>query len=114
MSGVIYASPLARARDTAAPVARSRDLEIRLDEDLLEFDSGDVAGSVRADVKVRLRRDHLTTSTGTVRATGRWNSTPARSWRPLCLASQHPELSSDTAAAAAALLAAADDLLETS
>jgi len=57
---VIYASPLARARETSAPLARSRGLGVRLDDDLLEFDFGTLSGSSRAEVKLPLRRRHLT------------------------------------------------------
>lgn len=56
----IYASPLTRARDTAAPTARTRGLDIGLDDDLLEFDYGDLAGTSRATTKVPLRRAYLT------------------------------------------------------
>jgi len=180
MSGVIYASPLARARDTAAPVARSRDLEIRLDEDLLEFDSGDLAGqwldaaaSVGTDGLERYGPQQMLPDLANWCAVisaadpalgahaaelvrGLRDDPPSGRTQGLLqlsfsvnhlvdlgdgpgvldwdgprhgplelgagaflatlvrLASQHPELSSDTAAAAAAPLAAADDLLETS
>lgn len=57
----VYASPLARARDTALAVAGRHGLEVRLDDDLLEFDYGRFEGSSRAETKVRLRREHLTT-----------------------------------------------------
>lgn len=57
----IYASPLGRAHATASPLARASGIEVQLDDDLLEFDFGAASGSSRAEVKLRLRRDHLTT-----------------------------------------------------
>lgn len=57
----IYASPLRRAMDTAAAVARARGLEVLPTPDLLEFDYGDFSGSIRSEVKLKLRRDHLLT-----------------------------------------------------
>jgi len=40
----IYSSPLERARETAAPIARARRLPIRIDRGLLECDFGDWTG----------------------------------------------------------------------
>ncbi|MGB8859634.1 MAG: MSMEG_4193 family putative phosphomutase [Ilumatobacteraceae bacterium] len=41
----IYASPLERARETAAPIARARNLKVRIDKGLLECDFGDWTGA---------------------------------------------------------------------
>ena len=41
----IYASPLERARETAAPIAAARDLKVRIDKGLLECDFGDWTGA---------------------------------------------------------------------
>jgi broad specificity phosphatase PhoE len=57
----IYASPLVRARDTAEPTARAHDLSVQIDEDLLELDFGAFSGSLRSEVKVKLRKDYLYT-----------------------------------------------------
>ena len=40
----IYASPLERARETAAPIAAARTLRVRIDRGLLECDFGDWTG----------------------------------------------------------------------
>ena len=39
-AGALYASPLQRARHTAEPIAAALDLELRIEEDLREFDLG--------------------------------------------------------------------------
>jgi probable phosphomutase (TIGR03848 family) len=44
----VYASPLERTRETAAPIARARDLKVVTDRGLLECDFGDWTG---ADLK---------------------------------------------------------------
>ena len=41
----IYASPLERARETAAPIARSTGLKVKIDKGLLEADFGDWTGA---------------------------------------------------------------------
>ncbi len=41
----IYASPLERARETAAPIAAARGLRVKLDKGLLECDFGDWTGA---------------------------------------------------------------------
>ena len=41
----IYASPLERARETAAPIAAARNLKVRIDKGLLECDFGDWTGA---------------------------------------------------------------------
>ena len=40
----IYASPLERARETAAPIARARGLAVRIERDLSDIDIGDWTG----------------------------------------------------------------------
>ncbi len=40
----IYASPLERARETAAPIAAARGLKVRIDRGLLELDIGEWTG----------------------------------------------------------------------
>ena len=41
----IYASPLERARETAAPIAAARNMKVRIDKGLLECDFGDWTGA---------------------------------------------------------------------
>lgn len=41
----IYASPLERARETAAPIAAARKMKVRIDRGLLECDFGDWTGA---------------------------------------------------------------------
>jgi probable phosphoglycerate mutase len=41
----IYASPLERARETAAPIAAARSMKVRIDKGLLECDFGDWTGA---------------------------------------------------------------------
>src|SRR5207253_672776 len=41
----VYASPLERTRETAAPIARARGLRVQLDKGLLECDYGDWTGA---------------------------------------------------------------------
>jgi probable phosphoglycerate mutase len=41
----VYASPLERARETAAPIAAARGLKVRIDRGLLECDFGDWTGA---------------------------------------------------------------------
>jgi probable phosphomutase (TIGR03848 family) len=48
----VYASPLERARETAAPIARAHDLRVRRDKGLLECDFGDWTG---ADLKALVK-----------------------------------------------------------
>jgi len=40
----VYASPLERARETAAPIAKAKGLRVRIDKGLLECDFGDWTG----------------------------------------------------------------------
>jgi probable phosphoglycerate mutase len=41
----VYASPLERARETAAPIATARGLKVKIDKQLLECDFGDWTGA---------------------------------------------------------------------
>jgi broad specificity phosphatase PhoE len=41
----VYASPLERARETAAPIAAARGLKVQIDKGLLECDFGDWTGA---------------------------------------------------------------------
>jgi probable phosphoglycerate mutase len=43
--GAIYASPLERARETAAPIAAARGQKVKIDKGLLECDFGDWTGA---------------------------------------------------------------------
>ncbi len=46
----IYASPLERARETAAPVGKACDLKVTIDKGLLECDFGDWTGGLLKDL----------------------------------------------------------------
>jgi probable phosphoglycerate mutase len=46
----VYASPLERARETAAPIARARGLRVRSERGLLECDFGEWTGSALKDL----------------------------------------------------------------
>jgi probable phosphomutase (TIGR03848 family) len=46
----IYASPLERARETAAPIGKARGLKVGIDKGLLECDFGDWTGSLLKDL----------------------------------------------------------------
>jgi probable phosphomutase (TIGR03848 family) len=46
----IYASPLERARETAAPIGKARGLKVVIDKGLLECDFGDWTGSLLKDL----------------------------------------------------------------
>ncbi|MCD9625092.1 MSMEG_4193 family putative phosphomutase [Rhabdothermincola salaria] len=47
----VYASPLERTRETAAPIARARRLRVRTDKGLLECDFGEWTGKKLADLR---------------------------------------------------------------
>ena len=49
----IYCSPLERARETAAPIARVRDLALRIDRGLMEADTGEWTGKSLARLRWR-------------------------------------------------------------
>ncbi|MCA1845065.1 MAG: histidine phosphatase family protein [Actinobacteria bacterium] len=46
----VVASPLARALETAAPIASATDCDVRVDDDLIDRDYGPWAGKTHADV----------------------------------------------------------------
>jgi probable phosphomutase (TIGR03848 family) len=54
----VYASPLERTRETAAPIARARDLKVVTDRGLLECDFGDWTG---ADLKALRKKPEWNT-----------------------------------------------------
>ena len=54
----IYASPLERARETAAPIAAARGLKVQIDRGLLECDFGDWTG---AELKALMKLPEWTT-----------------------------------------------------
>ena len=47
----VYSSPLLRARETAAPIARARQLAVRVDPGLIECDFGEWTGAKLADLR---------------------------------------------------------------
>lgn len=49
-TAAVYASPLERTRETAAPIARALDLRVRRDKGLLECDFGDWTGKQLAQL----------------------------------------------------------------
>lgn len=49
----LYASPLRRARQTAACIARETGLEIQLADELMEFNNGLIAGKSREEVRTK-------------------------------------------------------------
>jgi len=49
----LYASPLLRARQTAACIARETGLEIQLADELMEFNNGLIAGRSREEVRTK-------------------------------------------------------------
>lgn len=57
----IYASPLQRARDTAAPLALQHTLNVEVRPALLEIDYGDLQGLVKGAHAFSLRREYLHT-----------------------------------------------------
>lgn len=54
----IYCSPLSRARDTAAPLARARALPVHTRPELQEIDYGHYQGLLKGDQPLKLRHDH--------------------------------------------------------
>jgi probable phosphomutase (TIGR03848 family) len=46
----IYASPLERAKETAAPIGKARSMKVRIDKGLLECDFGDWTGGLLKDL----------------------------------------------------------------
>lgn len=60
--GLIFSSPLSRARNTAEPLATRLDLPIVLEPALIEIDFGVLEGKSKADLRLKLRKTHLTES----------------------------------------------------
>lgn len=56
----IWSSPLARAQQTAAPVAAQRGLAAMIVPDLTEMDYGEFQGVRKAERRVHIREDHVT------------------------------------------------------
>lgn len=56
----IAASPLARAIETARPLAKALGLDIRTDPRLLEFDFGAYEGRSKRELGLKLRKSHAT------------------------------------------------------
>jgi probable phosphomutase (TIGR03848 family) len=54
----VYASPLERARETAAPIAKARNLKVQIDKGLLECDFGEWTGG---ELKALAKRPEWTT-----------------------------------------------------
>ncbi|MBI2276837.1 MAG: histidine phosphatase family protein [Dechloromonas sp.] len=54
----VYCSPLARAADTARPLAEARGVEARVRDELKEIDYGRYQGLLKDDQPLRLRHDH--------------------------------------------------------
>jgi probable phosphoglycerate mutase len=54
----VYASPLERTRETAAPIAAALGLDVRVDEGLVELDIGDWTGM---DLKAAMKRPEWAT-----------------------------------------------------
>lgn len=55
----VYASPLVRARDTAAPLAAANSIAIEIRNELKEVDYGRYQGLLKAEQPLKLRREHL-------------------------------------------------------
>ncbi|MCP5150730.1 MAG: histidine phosphatase family protein [Chromatiales bacterium] len=55
----VLASPLARARDTASPLAAPRGLEVEIRAGLMEIDYGRLQGQLKEGRGLRLRRHHV-------------------------------------------------------
>ena len=49
----VYASPLERTRETAAPIAKARRLKVKIDKGLLECDFGEWTGAELKDLRKR-------------------------------------------------------------
>lgn len=63
----IYSSPLERARETAAPIAKALGLKVVTDKDLLECDFGDWTGKKLDDLRKLPAWDHVQRSPSTFR-----------------------------------------------
>ena len=58
--GLILASPLSRARDTARPLAERLGLPVLVEPALTEFDFGAYEGRTKDEIGLKLRKAHLT------------------------------------------------------
>ena len=57
---VVYSSPLSRALDTARPVADSHGAPLQVRDELKEIDYGEYQDVLKAERKLRLKRNHRT------------------------------------------------------
>ena len=67
----VYASPLARARESAAPIAAAQGLEVTIESDFREMSFGDWEGLTRDEVERRFADDYKI-----------WRTEPERFSRP--------------------------------
>ena len=67
----IYASPLARARESAAPIAAAQGIDVTLEPDFREMSFGDWEGLTRDEVERRFPEDYAV-----------WRTAPERFARP--------------------------------
>ena len=70
-AAAIYASPLARARESAAPIAAAQGLDVTLESDFREMGFGDWEGLTRDEVERRFPEDYTL-----------WRTEPERFARP--------------------------------
>jgi broad specificity phosphatase PhoE len=57
---VVYASPLSRALDTARPLAEAHGAPLHVRDELKEIDYGEYQDILKADRKLKLKRNHRT------------------------------------------------------
>jgi broad specificity phosphatase PhoE len=55
---LVYSSPLSRALDTARPIAETHDAPLRIREELKEIGYGDYQDILKAERKLKLKRNH--------------------------------------------------------
>lgn len=92
----VYSSPLERATHTAAPLARQRALDVRLDSDLIEVDFGAWTGRTFAELEADERWQRFNTRRASAEVPGgerrtrcsRESSAPSSGLRP-CTAGRH-------------------------
>ena len=70
-AAAVYASPLMRARESAAPVAAAQGIEVTLESDFREMSFGDWEGLTRDEVERRFPEDYAV-----------WRTAPERFVRP--------------------------------
>ena len=70
-AAAIYASPLARARESAAPIAAAQGIDVTLESDFREMGFGDWEGLTRDEVERRFPEDYAL-----------WRTAPERFARP--------------------------------